>query len=318
MIALARRSWLLAVLGSIAVHAALTVGVRLPTPGDARKSAGTPVSVSGTLAGILGSQNAEVIEAEVPPAQATPVRPRELRPPVPTEATEVVPVPTADVASPAPDTDVARARAAPSARPVDARRELEPVAPLAASSRSISPVLPSEVSDATEAPPTEVAPRTVAPTATQRETSTPESVAPRPAPVVRDVAEPQRKPIRRRSNGTRQTAAGSNRQGAAGTSRGGQRGRTAASAGAVRRYAQRVRSRILANRPSRSGAGRVLIAFGVTARGRLRYVRVARRSGNAVLDRAALAAVRRSAPFPRPPRGATPRQLSFTIAFRFK
>jgi TonB family protein len=36
------------------------------------------------------------------------------------------------------------------------------------------------------------------------------------------------------------------------------------------------------------------------------------------LDRAALVAVRRGSPFPMPPRGATRRQLRFTIPFNFR
>ena len=79
-----------------------------------------------------------------------------------------------------------------------------------------------------------------------------------------------------------------------------------------------VRARILANRPGGTGGhGRAVISFGLSSSGGLRYASVTRSSGNRRLDALALRAVRRSAPFPRPPRGATTGQLRFSIAFSF-
>ena len=88
--------------------------------------------------------------------------------------------------------------------------------------------------------------------------------------------------------------------------------------GAVSGYGARVRARILANRPSASGVGRAVVTFGVASSGGLRFVRLARSSGDGRLDQAALAAVRRSSPFPTPPAGASAAQLTFTIGLSFR
>jgi protein TonB len=95
-------------------------------------------------------------------------------------------------------------------------------------------------------------------------------------------------------------------------------GRVSASAGSIAGYASRVRARVAANKPSASGRGTAVISFRVTSGGGLAFARLARSSGAAAIDQAALAAVRRSAPFPTPPAGASPGQLAFTIPFHFR
>lgn len=92
-----------------------------------------------------------------------------------------------------------------------------------------------------------------------------------------------------------------------------------ASTGSVLNYASRVRAKVSGHVP-RSGAGKgtVVISFAVTKSGGLSGARVARSSGNAAVDRAALAGVRASAPFPSPPPGASPSQLRFSVAFQFR
>jgi protein TonB len=95
--------------------------------------------------------------------------------------------------------------------------------------------------------------------------------------------------------------------------------RASASAGSILRYASYVRARVARNKPSGSGLrGTAAIAFGVTRSGGLAYARIRRSSGSAVLDRLALGAVRGAAPFPRPPAGARPGQLRFSIAIHFR
>lgn len=326
MIALDRRSWLLAAVGSIILHAALTIGLRLPAPGDAQKSAGAPISVSGTLAGILGTQNTlestDAVEAAVSATEVAPVDPFVPNPSAPLDATGASRVPPVEVETRPREADLARPLTPQPTGPVDARNEIEAVTPLTARPATASPVLPAELVEASKPASAEPAPPTDLPTKAARETRArePDRVPAKqePAASTRDTVKKKRSRPRPRPSARPRSRAGSNKQGAAGSQRGGQRGRATASAGAVRRYALRVRSRILANRPSRSGSGRVVISFGLSPTGRLRYVRIARRSGNAALDRAALAAVRRSAPFPRPPRGARPGQLRFSIPFRFR
>lgn len=111
---------------------------------------------------------------------------------------------------------------------------------------------------------------------------------------------------------------GNKKKGASGKSRGGKKGKKRASAGSVRSYGSRVRARILSRRPRNVGKGRVTVSFGVTKSGGLRYARVSGGSASGATKRAALAAVRRSAPFPKPPAGASAGQLSFAISFTFR
>lgn len=96
-------------------------------------------------------------------------------------------------------------------------------------------------------------------------------------------------------------------------------GRVSASRGKVRNYSARVRARIARKRPPGHGvSGTAIVAFAISRSGGVRYARIHRSSGHGVLDRAAISAIRRAAPFPSPPKGMTLRQLSYTIPFRFK
>lgn len=95
-------------------------------------------------------------------------------------------------------------------------------------------------------------------------------------------------------------------------------GRVSASAGSIAGYAARVRARVAANKPSARGRGTAVVSFRVTNGGGLVYARLARSSGVAAIDQAAVSAVRRSAPFPSPPAGASAGQLAFTIPFHFR
>jgi protein TonB len=104
-------------------------------------------------------------------------------------------------------------------------------------------------------------------------------------------------------------------------SRGGKssKGRVSASQGSRTNYAASVRARIARNKPQTPGAkGVVLVYFTLSASGGVIVARIASSSGNASLDRSALAAVRRSSPFPKPPPGSTPGQLVFTMPFYFR
>jgi protein TonB len=103
----------------------------------------------------------------------------------------------------------------------------------------------------------------------------------------------------------------------AGKGRGGQR--VSASSGAMLSYAAQVRARVAGNKPSGGGLpGTAVVAFGISPSGALVYASLARTSGDVQLDRLAIAAVRGSAPFPRPPDGATSAQLRFSIPFHFQ
>ncbi len=98
-------------------------------------------------------------------------------------------------------------------------------------------------------------------------------------------------------------------------------GRVSASRGDIRNYGARLNALIARHRYRPAGVqsgGVVVVSFAVSQSGSLRYARIGRSSGNRALDQAAVNAVRRAAPFPRPPSNMTHRQLAFTIPFRFK
>ena len=96
-------------------------------------------------------------------------------------------------------------------------------------------------------------------------------------------------------------------------------GRAGANRGEIRSYHARLGARIRSNKPSGRGSrGFVEIAFALEIDGRLAFAAVKRSSGNAMLEARALDAVRKSAPFPKPPAVMTGRQLQFSVPFTFE
>ncbi len=96
-------------------------------------------------------------------------------------------------------------------------------------------------------------------------------------------------------------------------------GKVSASRGSILNYAARIRTILSRNKPSGDGyTGTTRISFGLTTSGEIRYAEIATSSGKGKLDQAALAAVRKAAPFGDPPSGAAPNQLQFTIPFYFR
>lgn len=326
MIAISRMAWAIAFALSIAVHAALAMGFSVPKQGVVEPPAGAPISVSGSLESVLGGAvtakeaTKEVVQPVLAAHQPTAPKALTVRSAEPIAVREVGerfaavsvrPKRTAAakaklVSSPAvarsvvtdPITSVATVRPAgiEALRPVSVSAELSRVVPVSAQ-RRVKPVASKPV--------TRVAP-------TKRSVNRKRKL---PAQTKSQRKRPRERKRARLPKSSKASLAGTKRRGAAGRKRGGKRGRSVASAGSIASYGARVRSRILANRPRSSGAGRVVVSFAVSSGGGLRYARVVRASGNASLDQAAVAAVRRSAPFPRPPAGASPRQLSFTIPF---
>jgi len=135
-----------------------------------------------------------------------------------------------------------------------------------------------------------------------------------------DVKEERRKKQReqvRRRRSKQQTAGGpTSRSNASKTAAS---ARASASRGSVLSYAARVRAKVARNKPSGRGhRGTARVSFGVSRSGGLSYARLARSSGSAALDRAALSAVRRAAPFGAPPAGTSSAQLRFSIPFYFR
>jgi protein TonB len=128
----------------------------------------------------------------------------------------------------------------------------------------------------------------------------------------------ERDEVRRQAAKTRSRAPAT--AGASG-SRGSQasKGRVSASQGAIRNYGGIVNAWIARNKPSHSGAtGTVIVLLAISPSGHLISARVVSSSGNPLLDRSALGAVRRSSPFPPPPPGAKSNELIFKYPCYFR
>lgn len=97
------------------------------------------------------------------------------------------------------------------------------------------------------------------------------------------------------------------------------KGRISASQGSLRNYGGSVNAWIARNKPSHSGVtGTVVVQLVISPGGNLISAWVVSSSGNAMLDRSALAAVRRSSPFPPPPAGAKAGDLVFKYPCYFR
>lgn len=70
--------------------------------------------------------------------------------------------------------------------------------------------------------------------------------------------------------------------------------------------------------PAGRPEGDAVIRFVLDQKGHVVSVEVARSSGNAVIDEAALAIVRRADPTPQPPKFVTAADLTFVLPFRFR
>jgi protein TonB len=94
------------------------------------------------------------------------------------------------------------------------------------------------------------------------------------------------------------------KQGRSGKSGGKQK--SAATSAAVKKFRRAVQSKITrsSRRMKTRARGTAHVQFTITASGGLASVSLRRSSGNKSLDKAALTAVRRAAPFPKPPKGA--------------
>jgi colicin import membrane protein len=126
------------------------------------------------------------------------------------------------------------------------------------------------------------------------------------------IAEEEARKRRERRDGQNAAAASQGKQSS--------KGRVSASRGSILNYRAVLSAYVTRNKPPNPGAGRGVtkISFVVTASGGVASARVARSSGKSPLDQAAVSNLRRIAPLPRPPEGATPAQLSFTLEITFE
>ena len=92
----------------------------------------------------------------------------------------------------------------------------------------------------------------------------------------------------------------------------------AASVGAIREYARSVHQALGKTKPKGLGTrGTVKVKFTIASTGRLSSLEIAKSSGNNMLDRNALDAVRRAL-FPVPPAGMSPAHLTYEIPYQFR
>ena len=308
---------------SIGVAASLVVGVsQLAQIDDSAKIAGGGAPAAAQLGTrfedmAVGTLEAEPVEEITPTPEPEPLETAEALPPTP--APTVTPTPAVE--------------------PMQAvRAEPMPVAPPAATAAQ-TPVLPALTPvetppETTSATPTITAAAPVPPVETltaeaeddaPRLSQRPQRRDPERAAEAAKKAKPKPQPKPQKTK-PKQTARGNakrdNTKGAQSASRAGNaaqsgtRQRAAAPAGnaAASNYPGQVMSRIArVGKPRVRSRGTAVIAFSIGGGGQLAGVRVARSSGSAALDQAALGIIRQAAPFPRPPAGA---QRNFSIQIK--
>lgn len=136
-------------------------------------------------------------------------------------------------------------------------------------------------------------------------------------------AEPRQKPSGNGGNNQTNTRRGQadgqengdSRQASRGGSKNGQVGNAS-----VSNYPGKVRSKLarVARSVRAKGRGEVVVAFAVGSNGNVRGARVARSSGDASVDQAALNAVQKAAPFPPIPEGAGRSSWEFSVPLAFR
>ncbi len=241
-------------------------------------------------------------EAPAPLAPAQPVEPLQPTQPVPTAA------PKAEIIAAAPKAEVIVA--APPAVTASETPVLPPVTPQPAPTETAS------------APPSETLTAAPKDTPAPRLSRRPQRRDPVRAAEAAQKAKPKPAPTPKPKQTTRGNAKRNNTQGAQAATRAGNatqsgaRKQAAAPSGnaAASNYPGQVMARIArAGKPRVRSRGTAVIAFSVGSSGQLARASVARSSGSSALDQAALALIRKAAPFPRPPAGA---QRSFSIRIK--
>ncbi|WP_084657387.1 energy transducer TonB [Natronohydrobacter thiooxidans] len=254
--------------------------------------------------GVLSPSEAEPLEVEhadtilpVAPAQAQTPHPAQpdraalAVPLAPDQNAALLPAMPEQVTTTTPPEQMPETPAAPITAPAELAQTPPPEILAAAPSETVNP----------DTSPSELAPTT--------------SRTPPPRP---DRTQPTRQARAPQGNAA-QSATRGGQQGSTGQTASEAPVRTQASAqgnAAASNYPGEVLRRIQRTRQARSPArGQVLVAFSVASNGGLASVSVARSSGHAGLDQAALDHIRRAAPFPPPPGGAQ-RQFSFEFVGR--
>ncbi|MEM8794617.1 MAG: TonB family protein [Pseudomonadota bacterium] len=319
--------WSFAGLIAVGFHAALFFGFDAVRDGEESPPAGSLVSVSGSVASVLGSKTVQEVEKETPVREVSEPVLNEVEPvsleTVSSVTPRVAPLEVAEAVPPQPD------RIEPVQQPTKLQRltaiRAAPVVPVAAVETSKKPLKQEtstkKIMRIEETKPLQrlvaLPPKPVKP----ERVLEPVKAVPKEPPrkKITETKSKPKKTVRKAKTPPKRQAArqGSNRDGQAGARAGGG-GKSKARKGEMNAYARKVRARILSKKPGRVGEGRVVIAFRLTKSGGMSTARVVSSSGDKKVDSAAMRAVKRAAPFGKPPSGASSRQLSFTIPFSFR
>lgn len=292
MIASSRSLWIAALALAIIVHAAL--GWALMADSSVEIEGGSGVQevqignsfadmVAGTLEATEAGATVQPDAAE--PAPATPVQQAKPLTPVQPKVPAEVPRPTADDA--VPTVAAASEAPAPLAKPQEVVEADETADP--ALTRSLRPQQRSAAFEDRNSPPVKKpAPK-------------------KPAPK----AEPTSRPRGNDDQNQRAGATSGRNQATAATPGAARAGAAAPGNAAASNYPGLVMQKISRTpRPRAGSRGTAVVAFSVAAGGGLAAVSIARSSGSAELDSAAVRMIQSAAPFPPPPPGA---QRNFTL-----
>jgi protein TonB len=321
MIASSRSLKVVLLLLAGSAHGALAFAWNTPDPVEIEGSSGAAEVQLGSSFADMAAGTLEPIEAETVSTTA---------PTKPVKAETVKPVAMAALA---PLAATPKASAPVSAQPVAPQVAAPAPTTPTAPSAPASTAKPSKPQTAEQSQPdqsqAQPAQKTIVPT-TKAQTLTTVTAAEvlkaepepkpkaKPKPKKKKKAKPQKakKPKAKQGNAKRNAKAGSasgSKKGKA-VSRGtGGKKKSAGNAKASNYPGKVMRKIARVRKPNVRARGSALVAFSITSGGGLGGVSIARSSGSAALDRAAVKVVRRAAPFPKPPSGA---RRNFTVQIK--
>lgn len=303
MIVTSRWAKLMAGVAALALHGTLVVGFVSETPVEVESGAGAAEARIGSsfadmAAGTLSAEPAEEMSKPVEQAALVPPTPVETRAETPVERPQEV------------QAEARPEMAQPVTPALTPSHDPQRATVLTPAPQMAAPVLPQETVEAQD----EVAPQSsVRPKQRTREAPPkPQKTAKTPAPKtpVKQAPKPQKKAASAPQGNAKQNArAGSatGREGAKAAQQGVAQGRKNREAGNARasNYPGQVMKKLSrVSRPRVGRRGTAVVAFTIAPNGGLAAVSIAKSSGHAELDRAALRVVQRAAPFPPPPQGA--------------
>lgn len=312
MIATSRWAKLMAATAAVALHGTLVVGFVGKTTVEVESGAGAAEARIGSS---FADMAAGTLSAEPAEEMAKPVAQAALVPPTPVETPQEAPQEIPQETPPEPMPEMTPEMAKPVAPAVTPSHDPQRATVLTPAPQMAAPVVPQETVEAqeeTSAPSVSMRPkqrtRRVEKAAEPAKKPAQKKAAPKTA--AKQKPKPQKKAASAPKGNAKQTArAGSatGREGAKSAKQGVAKGKATREAGNARasNYPGQVMKKLSrVSRPRVGRRGTAVVAFTIAPNGRLAAVSIAKSSGHAELDRAALRVVQRAAPFPPPPQGA--------------